>query len=79
MGGGDLKLLTVAFLWVGMGCALTFALLLLGFSATHVVAVRLGWADARQTGHGEGGKIPFAPSVAAALISVFMLGCLVPR
>jgi prepilin peptidase CpaA len=79
MGGGDLKLLTVAFLWVGIGCALPFALLLLGFSAIHVVAVKLGWADVRQTDQDVSGKIPFAPSVAAALISVFMLGCLTPR
>src|SRR5882672_2930387 len=85
MGGGDLKLLTVAFLWVGIGCALPFALLLLGFSAIHVVAVKLGWAEVRQISHDESGKhhksgkIPFAPSVAAALISVFMLGCLAPR
>jgi isopentenyl phosphate kinase len=28
MGGGDLKLLTVAFLWVGMSCAMWFALLM---------------------------------------------------
>jgi prepilin peptidase CpaA len=79
MGGGDLKLLTVAFLWVGIGCALPFAVLLLGFSAIHVVAVKLGWADVQQTDHDESRKIPFAPSVAAALISLFMLGCLAPR
>src|SRR6266702_8693611 len=48
MGGGDLKLLTVAFLWIGVGCALPFALLLLGFSAIHVVATKLGWANVRQ-------------------------------
>jgi prepilin peptidase CpaA len=76
MGGGDLKLLTIAFLWVGIGCALPFAILLLAFSAIHVVAVRLGWLEARQADYGGSGKIPFAPSVAAALISLFMLGCL---
>jgi hypothetical protein len=51
----------------------------------HVGAVKLGWAEVRQINHDESrkhderGKIPFAPSVAAALISVFMLGCLAPR
>ncbi len=79
MGGGDLKLLTVAFLWVGVSCALPFALLLLGFSVIHVVAAKLGWVDVWQVNHDESGKIPFAPSVAAALISVFMLGCLAPQ
>jgi prepilin peptidase CpaA len=79
MGGGDLKLLTVAFLWVGVGCALPFAILLLAFSTVHVVAVKLGWVEARHTGRDESGKIPFAPSVAAALISVFILGCLAPK
>jgi prepilin peptidase CpaA len=28
MGGGDVKILTVAFLWVGIGCAFPFAVLL---------------------------------------------------
>jgi prepilin peptidase CpaA len=79
MGGGDLKLLTAAFLWVGLDCALVFALLLLGFSVLHLIAVRLGWAEVRQTDRDKSGKIPFAPSVAAALLAIFMLGCLAPR
>lgn len=79
MGGGDLKLLTAAFLWVGFDCALLFALLLLGFSVLHLGAVKLGWAETRQSDQDKSGRIPLAPSVAAALIAIFMLGCLAPR
>jgi prepilin peptidase CpaA len=79
IGGGDLKLLTVAFLWVGIGCALPFAILLLVFSAIHVVVVKLGWVEAQQADRSQSGKIAFAPSVAAALITLFMLGCLSPK
>jgi prepilin peptidase CpaA len=78
MGGGDVKLLTVAFLWTGIGCALPFAVLLLLFSGMHVVAAKLGWADTRRADDDERKRIPFAPSVAGALIGVFMLGCLAP-
>jgi prepilin peptidase CpaA len=78
MGGGDVKLLGVAFLWVGIDCALPFALLLLAFSSIHILVVKLGWVDAQKTDDGERTRIAFAPSVAAALIGVFMLGCLAP-
>ncbi|HEY4798892.1 MAG TPA: prepilin peptidase, partial [Bacteroidia bacterium] len=76
MGGGDLKLLTVALLWVGPFCALPFALLLLLFVCIHIVAVKLKLIEARVVS----GKnwIAFAPSVAAALIGVFIVGCLRP-
>jgi prepilin peptidase CpaA len=78
MGGGDVKLLAVAFLWVGIGCALPFAVLLLLFAGLHVLASRLGWVPTRAAEGDERPRIPFAPSVAAALIGVFMLGCLAP-
>jgi len=76
MGGGDLKLLTVALLWVGPFCALPFALFLLLFVCIHIVAVKLKLIEARVVT----GKdwIAFAPSVAAALISVFIAGCVQP-
>ena len=77
MGGGDVKLLTVAFLWVGVDCALPFAILLSLFAATHAVAGRLGWVKVH-VGDDERGRIAFAPAVAAALIAIFMLGCLAP-
>jgi prepilin peptidase CpaA len=76
LGGGDVKILTVAFLWVGLRCAFPFAVLLLIFSIVHFVAAKFRWVSVRQIeGHQQ---IPFAPSVAAALIAVFMLGCLQP-
>ena len=76
MGGGDLKLLTVALLWVGPFCALPFALFVLLFVCVHLVAVKLKLVETQVL---NGKKwIAFAPAVAAALISVFMAGCLQP-
>ena len=77
MGGGDVKMLTVAFLWVGPPCALWFAILMVMFTAIHVVLVKLGWLNAKTVAGRS--RIPFAPSIAAALIMVFALGCLQPR
>jgi prepilin peptidase CpaA len=78
MGGGDVKLLAVAFLWVGIDCALPFAILLMLFAAVHAIAGKLGWVDVQLAGEDQRARIAFAPSVAAALIAVFMLGCLAP-
>jgi prepilin peptidase CpaA len=74
VGGGDVKLLAVAFLWVGMRCALPFSLLLLAFTTLHTVAVKLKWVEGRRVD--DRLKIAFAPSVSAALIGSFALGCL---
>jgi prepilin peptidase CpaA len=76
MGGGDVKILTVGFLWVGFGCALPFAVLLAIFAAVHGVAGKFGWVEVQQVGDRK--RIPLAPSVAAALIACFILGCLQP-
>jgi prepilin peptidase CpaA len=78
MGGGDVKLLTVAFLWVGIDCALPFATLLSLFAGIHAGAGKLGWAKLHQAGEDKRSRIAFAPAVAAALIGTFMLGCLAP-
>ncbi|HEY7300238.1 MAG TPA: prepilin peptidase [Xanthobacteraceae bacterium] len=75
MGGGDVKMLTVALLWTGVDCALVFAILLFVFASLHALAARLGWVGAQFAGD-DNQRIAFAPSVAAALISVFILGCL---
>jgi Flp pilus assembly protein protease CpaA len=77
MGGGDVKILTAAFLWTGVECALAFALLLLVFASLHAIAAKFGWAES-QADSDRRARIAFAPSVAAALIAVFMLGCLRP-
>jgi prepilin peptidase CpaA len=76
MGGGDVKMLAVAFLWVGVECALVFAILLAVFIVIHLIAVRLGWAEVQELRGRK--RIPFAPSIAAALIVTFMSGCLEP-
>ena len=76
MGGGDLKILTVAFLWVGVDCALLFAILLFIFATLHTLAAKLGWLGA-QTVNGRM-RIAFAPAVAGALLGTFMLGCITP-
>lgn len=76
MGGGDLKLLTVALLWVGPFCALPFALFLLLFICIHIVAVKIKLVGSQVID--EKNWLAFAPSIAAALISVFMAGCLRP-
>jgi prepilin peptidase CpaA len=76
MGGGDVKLLTVALLWVGPFCVLPFALFLLLFVGIHILAVKLKLVEA-QTENGQT-RLAFAPSIAAALIGVFVVGCLQP-
>ncbi len=75
MGGGDVKLLAVAFLWTGVSCALPFALLLLLFAGIQAGIARFGWARAPARDGDPRARIAFAPSIAAALIGVFMLGC----
>src|SRR5260370_40168172 len=45
MGGGDVKILTVGFLWVGFLCAFPFAVLLAVFAAVHLVAGTIGWVE----------------------------------
>ena len=76
MGGGDLKLLAVAFLWTGPWAAAPFAVLLLVFMIAHYLAARRGWAATLKTRAGL--WIPLAPSIAAALIGTFALGFVAP-
>ena len=71
LGGGDVKLLAVAFLWVGIHRALIFAILLALFSFGHLVGAKLGWLRLQELKDGK--RIPFAPSVAAALILTMAL------
>jgi prepilin peptidase CpaA len=78
VGGGDVKLLTVALLWVGVDCALPFAVLLLISTTIHTLAAKMGWVDTQRSASDERRRIPFAPSIAAALIGIFLLGCLRP-
>jgi prepilin peptidase CpaA len=75
VGGGDVKLLTVAFLWVGVGYALPFTMLMLVFAIGHAIAAWMGWAKVQQTGRRK--MVPFAPSIAGALIGTFALSLLI--
>jgi prepilin peptidase CpaA len=77
IGGGDLKLLTVAFLWTGPWYAAPFVVLLLIFTLLYYFAARFGFAAARRTAAGL--RIPLAPSLALALIGVFALGFIRPH
>lgn len=76
MGGGDLKLLAVAFLWTGPWSAAPFAVLLMACSLAYYLAARVGWAASRKSEAGL--RIPLAPSVAGALIGIFALGFVTP-
>jgi prepilin peptidase CpaA len=72
LGGGDVKILTVAFLWTGVRYALPFTVLLLIFGGGHaLLAQRFTWFNVRRV---EGrARIPFAPAVAASLVGVFVI------
>jgi len=76
MGGGDVKLLAVAFLWTGIECALPFAMLLFLFVSLHAIAARFGWVGSQKIDHDDRPRVAFAPAVAAALIGTFLFGCL---
>ena len=65
MGGGDVKILGAAFLWTGLGCAFSFAVLLCVAAMVHVGLARLGVVGAR--GEGRSRRIPFGPAAAVAL------------
>jgi prepilin peptidase CpaA len=73
LGGGDAKLLTVAFLWAGLDCASLFSVSMLAISALHAGLVHFGLAGA-QTINGRR-RIPYAPAIAGALLIVFTSGC----
>jgi prepilin peptidase CpaA len=77
IGGGDVKLLTVAFLWTGVRDAFVFSLLLSVCAGLHALAVKsTRFAIGRAGGADDRTRIPFAPSIAVALIGVLMLGYL---
>jgi Flp pilus assembly protein protease CpaA len=73
LGGGDVKLLSTASLWVGIHCALPFSVFLLLLVGLHVFAAKIGWAPVQTIGERQ--AIPYAPSIAGALIGVIMIGC----
>jgi hypothetical protein len=53
---------------------LLFSALLLLLIVLHLIAARIGWARTKPLAGSK--AIPYAPSVAGALIGVIVLGCL---
>jgi prepilin peptidase CpaA len=74
VGGGDVKFVAVACLWVGLHCAPLFSVLLLLLLGLHLIAVKARLAATKTMAGGKG--IPYAPAVAGALIGAIVLGCL---
>lgn len=73
LGGGDVKLIGVVALWVGVHCALLFSLLLLVLISFHVMAFKFGWTPTKSMENRQ--AIPYAPAIAGALIGTLILGC----
>lgn len=71
IGGGDVKLVPVAVLFVGTRSALPFAVLLLVFTGLHLLAIRMNWVPTLAIGDKR--AISYAPSIAAALICIIVL------
>lgn len=76
LGGGDLKLLAVAFLWAGPWLAPPFLILLLTFTCLAYFAATRGWIASRASDSGL--RMPLAPSIAAALIGTFAVHWVAP-
>ncbi|HEY6618419.1 MAG TPA: prepilin peptidase [Steroidobacteraceae bacterium] len=74
VGGGDVKLVPVVCLWIGVHCAILFSVFLLLFVVLHLAAAKAGCAPTEII-NGRA-NIPYAPSLAAALIGVIVTGCL---
>jgi prepilin peptidase CpaA len=72
IGGGDVKLLTIAFLWTGISNAFAFSVLLCVFATLQTIAAKFGLTAGRIDSDGRT-RIPFAPSIAGALIGAFIL------
>ena len=73
VGGGDVKMLTAAYLWTGIQSALVFSILLCLFATFHILATRFGVVKPGFVDEDGRRRIPFAPSIAASLIGVFAL------
>jgi Flp pilus assembly protein protease CpaA len=73
MGGGDAKLLSVAFLWIGSANASLFCLLLAIASAAYYVLHRFGRILPGKPGPRGKTLIPYGPCIAAAWIATMIL------
>jgi prepilin peptidase CpaA len=73
VGGGDAKLLAVAFLWMGAQNATLFCLLLSGAAGVYLVLQRLFHILPGKTNAAGRFMIPYGPCIAAAWITTMVL------
>lgn len=66
MGGGDVKLLGVAFLWLGPQASLVFTVVMAAVTLLYVIGAKLKLLPARPSEKGY--RIPFGPGIATAWI-----------
>jgi prepilin peptidase CpaA len=71
MGGGDVKILTVAFLSLGLERSSAFALFLSAFAFLYALGARADLLPSRPAGTGK--KVPYGPSIAAAWLATLAL------
>jgi prepilin peptidase CpaA len=72
LGGGDVKLLGAAFLWLGISQSFLFSLFFLAFTITYGLFAKLGLVPKRAVAAGT--KIPLGPCIAAAWFAAHILG-----
>ncbi len=77
MGGGDVKLLLVAFLWLGLDQGFLFSVLLSITSLVYVVIARFRWVPSRKLNGRT--SMPFGPSITVAWIMTSLLTETLPR
>lgn len=71
LGGGDVKLLGAAFLWLGIETAFVFSLFLLAFTILYALLAKLGAVPKRRMAART--KIPFGPCIGAAWLVTSIL------
>jgi len=71
MGGGDVKLLVVAFLWLGLEHGFLFFVLLFITSLVYVVGARFRWVPSRKLNGRT--SVPFGPSIAVAWMATSLV------
>jgi prepilin peptidase CpaA len=78
VGGGDVKLLAVAFLWLGIESSFVFSLFLIAFTISYALLAKLGVAPKQVVSART--KIPFGPCIGAAwLVTAIPWGSVVSR
>jgi prepilin peptidase CpaA len=71
MGGGDVKLLVAAFVWLGQEKAQIFVVALTVFATVYGTAAKFLLVPAQQLPSGRA-KVPYAPSIALAWIAAIV-------